>query len=65
MTALGVIDSHEAASRIMAGLDSSEFLILTHPETARFEQVRAASRDEWLAGMRRARAALLSRLPAS
>ncbi len=62
--ALGVIEAAEAARRIMAGLESDEFLILTHPEVARFEQVRAADRDAWLHGMRRQQAAILRRLRA-
>lgn len=60
--ALGVIDPAEAAQRILAGVDSGRFLILTHPEVARFEQARAADRDSWLVGMRRARSGLLKHL---
>ena len=62
VAALGVIEPAEAAKRIMAGLDSGRFLILTHPEAARFEQARAADRDAWLTGMRRAQAAIVARL---
>ncbi len=60
--ALGVISSEVAAERIVAGLDGGQFLILTHPETARFERARAADRDIWLAGMRGAQAHIVERL---
>ncbi len=63
VVALGLIDPDEAARRILAGIDSGQFLILTHPEVAVFEQARATDRDGWLTGMRRAQASLLSRLP--
>jgi hypothetical protein len=43
---------------VVAGLAEDRFLILPHPEVATFERRRAADRDRWLAGMRRARARL-------
>jgi NAD(P)-dependent dehydrogenase (short-subunit alcohol dehydrogenase family) len=43
---------------VVSGLGEGRFLILPHPEVATFEQRRAADRDRWLAGMRRARARL-------
>jgi hypothetical protein len=46
------------AEAVMAGLAEDRFLILPHPEVATFERRRAADRDRWLAGMRRARARL-------
>jgi NAD(P)-dependent dehydrogenase (short-subunit alcohol dehydrogenase family) len=61
--ALGVIDADEAAARILAGIDSGRFLILTHPQVALFERARAADRDEWLAGMRKAQTGILGQLP--
>jgi NAD(P)-dependent dehydrogenase (short-subunit alcohol dehydrogenase family) len=48
-----VISVEAAAEEVVAGLRSGRFLILTHPETAVYEQHRAADRDRWLAGMRR------------
>jgi hypothetical protein len=57
-----VIEPREAARLILDGLDGDNFLVLTHPEVARFEEVRATDRDLWLAGMRRARSALLERI---
>jgi NAD(P)-dependent dehydrogenase (short-subunit alcohol dehydrogenase family) len=60
---LGVIAPDEAARRIVDGMESDRFLILTHPEVAKFEQARALDRDGWLAGMRKAQRAILDRLP--
>jgi len=61
--ALGVIAADDAAMRILTGLDGSEFLVLTHPEVARFEQSRVTDRDAWLDGMRHAQAHILAQLP--
>lgn len=61
--ALGVIAADDAAMRILAGLNGSGFLVLTHPEVARFERARVADRDAWLDGMRRAQAHILEQLP--
>ena len=46
------------AEAVVRALDEGRFLILPHPEVAEFERRRAADRDRWLAGMRRARARL-------
>jgi hypothetical protein len=43
---------------VVRGLVDGRFLILPHLEVAEFERRRAADRDRWLAGMRRARARL-------
>ena len=43
---------------VVRGLAEGRFLILPHPEVAEFERRRAADRDRWLAGMRRAKARL-------
>jgi NAD(P)-dependent dehydrogenase (short-subunit alcohol dehydrogenase family) len=54
-----LLEPAEVAEAAVRGLAAGRFLILPHPEVATFEQRRAADRDRWLAGMRRAR----SRLP--
>jgi hypothetical protein len=41
------------ADAVVAGMAEERFLILPHPEVARFVQHRAADRDGWLASMRR------------
>jgi hypothetical protein len=48
----------EVAEAVVRGLAGGRFLILPHPEVAEFERRRAADRDNWLAGVRRARARL-------
>jgi len=55
--------AEEAARRILDGFESGRFLILTHPEVAKFEQARALDRDGWLAAMRKAQQAILRQLP--
>jgi hypothetical protein len=37
---------------VVEGLAAERFLILPHPEVARYEQGRAADRDGWLTGLR-------------
>jgi NAD(P)-dependent dehydrogenase (short-subunit alcohol dehydrogenase family) len=44
----------EVAEAVVRALADGRFLILPHPEVAEFERRRAADRDRWLAGMRRA-----------
>jgi NAD(P)-dependent dehydrogenase (short-subunit alcohol dehydrogenase family) len=51
-------DPDEVAGAVVEALADGRFLVLPHPEVAEFERRRAADRDRWLAGMRRARARL-------
>jgi NAD(P)-dependent dehydrogenase (short-subunit alcohol dehydrogenase family) len=51
-----LLEPEAVAGAVVAGLAEERFLILPHPEVAEFERRRAADRDRWLAGMRRARA---------
>ena len=53
-----LLEPEEVAGAVVRGLAEGRFLILPHPEVATFERRRAADRDRWLAGMRRARARL-------
>jgi NAD(P)-dependent dehydrogenase (short-subunit alcohol dehydrogenase family) len=50
-----VISPEEVADAVVTALGEGRFLILPHPEVAEYERRRAADRDRWLAGMRRAR----------
>jgi NAD(P)-dependent dehydrogenase (short-subunit alcohol dehydrogenase family) len=43
----------DVADIVVQALRDERFLILPHPEVARFEQFRTAEREKWLAGMRR------------
>jgi NAD(P)-dependent dehydrogenase (short-subunit alcohol dehydrogenase family) len=58
LAAGALLEPAEVAEAVLAGLAEDRFLILPHPEVATFERRRAADRDRWLAGMRRARARL-------
>ena len=53
-----LLEPEEVAEAVVRGLADGRFLILPHPEVATFERRRAADRDRWLAGMRRARSRL-------
>ncbi|PSK88941.1 NADP-dependent 3-hydroxy acid dehydrogenase YdfG [Murinocardiopsis flavida] len=52
------IEPADVASAVVDALAEGRFLILPHAQAAEFERNRAADRDRWLAGMRRARARL-------
>jgi NAD(P)-dependent dehydrogenase (short-subunit alcohol dehydrogenase family) len=55
LRALGpILEPEDVAESVVAALAEERFLILPHPEVARYEQGRAADRDAWLAGMRKA-----------
>jgi NAD(P)-dependent dehydrogenase (short-subunit alcohol dehydrogenase family) len=58
LAAGAVLDPEEVAGVVVEALADGRFLVLPHPEVAEFERRRAADRDRWLAGMRRARARL-------
>ena len=58
LAAGALLEPAEVAEAVVGGLADGRFLILPHPEVAEFERRRAADRDRWLAGMRRARARL-------
>jgi len=58
LAAGALLEPEDVAEAVVSGLAEGRFLILPHPEVAEFERRRAADRDRWLAGMRRARARL-------
>ena len=43
----------EVADAVVAGLDAEQFLILPHPDVARFFQNKANDYERWLGGMRK------------
>jgi NAD(P)-dependent dehydrogenase (short-subunit alcohol dehydrogenase family) len=49
----GAIDAADVAELVVSSLDGGPFLLLPHPEVARYYAGRAADPDAWLAGMRR------------
>ncbi|MGI5244185.1 SDR family oxidoreductase [Dactylosporangium sp. CA-139066] len=60
VTAAGgaVLSAEHVAETVVAGLDAEKFLILPHPEVARYYLHRATDTDRWLAGMRTLRDSL-------
>jgi NAD(P)-dependent dehydrogenase (short-subunit alcohol dehydrogenase family) len=49
----GAIEPDDVAELVVSSLDGGPFLLLPHPEVARYYAGRAADPDAWLAGMRR------------
>ncbi|AHH95559.1 SDR family oxidoreductase [Kutzneria viridogrisea] len=48
-----ILEPDEVAGVVVQGLAEERFLILPHPEVAKFVERKAVDRDRWLAGMRR------------
>ncbi|MER7007330.1 SDR family oxidoreductase [Dactylosporangium sp. NPDC000555] len=61
VTAAGgaVLSADQVADAVVAGLDAERFLILPHPEVARYYLHRATDTDRWIAGMRTLRDSLV------
>jgi NAD(P)-dependent dehydrogenase (short-subunit alcohol dehydrogenase family) len=57
-----VLTPEQVADAVVDAMDAGRFLVLPHPEVARFEQQRAGDRDRWLRGMRRTQASLAASL---
>jgi NAD(P)-dependent dehydrogenase (short-subunit alcohol dehydrogenase family) len=49
----GLLDPEDVAEAVVAAIHEERFLILPHPEVARFMAVKATDPERWLAGMRR------------
>ncbi|MCR0984905.1 SDR family NAD(P)-dependent oxidoreductase [Roseomonas populi] len=58
-----VLEPEAVAGSLLEGLAEGRFLILPHTRTAEYERRRAADRDRWIAGMRRARRRAASAAP--
>jgi len=48
-----VLQPDEVADAVVAAIAAETFLILPHPEVARYAAAKSADRDAWIAGMRR------------
>jgi NAD(P)-dependent dehydrogenase (short-subunit alcohol dehydrogenase family) len=48
-----ILEPEEVAEIVVQGLAEERFLILPHPEVAKYQQRKAADPDRWLAGVRR------------
>lgn len=55
-----VLEPHEVADVVVAGLRAERFLILPHPEVLEYLQRKTADYDRWLAGMRKLQARILA-----
>jgi NAD(P)-dependent dehydrogenase (short-subunit alcohol dehydrogenase family) len=51
----GALEPEHVADDVVEALADERFLVLPHPEVAEFSRRRAADRDRWLRGMRRAK----------
>jgi NAD(P)-dependent dehydrogenase (short-subunit alcohol dehydrogenase family) len=49
----GLLEPDDVAAAVVEGMREERFLILPHPEVARFMAVKAGDPERWLAGMRR------------
>ncbi len=55
----GLIEPEQVADALVEAMADGRFLVLPHPEVARYYERRAADPDRWLAGMRRLQATVL------
>ncbi len=55
----GMLQPEEVAEAVLEGLADERFLILPHPEVAKYEQRRAGDRERWLGAMRSLQAQLV------
>ena len=55
----GVIEPAEVAGAVVEGLRTEQFLILPHPEVAKYYAHKASDPDRWLAGMQRLQSRIL------
>ncbi|MEO0368434.1 MAG: SDR family oxidoreductase [Pseudomonadota bacterium] len=56
----GLITPEQCVDTIVQGLKDETFLILPHPEVAKFSALRAADPTRWLGGMSKLRASLMN-----
>ena len=54
----GALEPEQVAADVLAAIREEKFLILPHPEVARFMQNKASDYERWLRGMRKIRAGL-------
>ena len=49
----GVLTADQVADEVLTTMQSGHFLILPHPEVARYMTSKASDNDRWLAAMQR------------
>ena len=58
----GVISPDQLAETVVEGIQAEQFLILPHPDVAKFIQYKTADYDRWLDGMRKLRRKIVSEI---
>jgi len=58
----GVISPNQLAETVIEGIEAEQFLILPHPDVAKFIQYKTADYDRWLGGMRKLRRQIVSEI---
>lgn len=58
----GVIEPEDVAASVVEALEAGRFLILPHPEVAKYQRHKADDPDRWLGGMRRLQALVVGGL---
>ena len=53
----GLLSPQQVADAVIAGLEEERFLILPHPQVARYMENKAADYDRWIGGMAKLRRA--------
>ena len=51
----GILSADYVADCILAGIEEERFLVLPHPQVAKYFQRKADDHDRWIGGMRRFR----------
>jgi NAD(P)-dependent dehydrogenase (short-subunit alcohol dehydrogenase family) len=51
--AMGLIEPEDCAAAVVEGLRADRFLILPHPEVARYQRNKAEDPERWIGGMRK------------
>jgi NAD(P)-dependent dehydrogenase (short-subunit alcohol dehydrogenase family) len=57
-----LLTADQVASCVLDGLADDKFLIMTHPEAAKFAAFRGSDHDHWIAGMQKFQAVAKSTL---
>ena len=58
----GLLTPDDVAAAVVQGLVAETFLILPHPEVAKFHQFKGSDYDRWLGGMRKLRRKILNEI---
>ena len=57
-----MISPDQLAETVVEGIQAEQFLILPHPDVAKFIQYKTADYDRWLDGMRKLRRKIVSEI---